>query len=394
MRDERIFIPTICIYYIAFTLGLHTSDISEKCFLLLSLILLLCIIVCYILYKVKARLLQVWSRIKRALISCMNYIRSHILVGIMIVSGLLIILYHSYYQDSNTICESISSLLLNVAGAFVALYLIYLFLKPKFEVDQTIAQGLDNRIWICVRNKSSVSKLYNLKLELSYYRFIDSEQDYDYLPIEVEEDNTITMLYSNWQNEKIKQKDSFYVFHSQNAFIRDNRYDGIRCRVSATNVISNVVEIKDEYVPYKDEKGVAKIKYGEFVGNKFISIEEIYSPEDSDRIKKIIDFSNTMSNILISTNNKQRIDAQNWEIAKRMLVKLKSEYKDFFSELPRVQSTIDGFDKKLKEFYELITAKDIMTPEDRDCQRTLLNEMNRYLIDIVNCMAAHLKITT
>lgn len=389
MRDKRILIPALYIFLIAFALGLRKRGISE--FLYGLLLLIPICVVCYVLYKTIA--VPIWDRVKWALTSCMNYIRSHILVGIMIVSGLLIILYHSYYQDSNTICESISSLLMNVLGAFVALYLIYIFLKPKFKIDQTIAQGLDNRIWICVCNKSSVSKLYNLKLELSYYRFIESEQDYDYLPIEVEKDNTITMLYHNWQNEMIKQKDSFYVFHSLNTFIRDDRYDGIRCRVSATNVISNVVEIKDEYVTYKDAKGVTKIKYGEFVGDKFKSIKEIYSPEESDRIKKIIEFSNTMSNILISTNNKQRIDAQNWESAKLMLDKLKSDYKNLFSELSKVQSTIDGFDKKLKEFNVLITAKDIMTPEDRDCQRTLLNDMNRYLIDIVKCMTAHLKLT-
>ena len=291
MRDERIFIPTLCIYYIAFALGLHNSDISEERFSLLLLILLLCIIVCYILYKVKARLLQVWSRIKRALTLCMNYIRSHksslLLAGIMIVICLLLLPYHSYYQNSNTLCESFSSLMINVVGAFAALFITYIMLKPKFSINTISAHSLNNQIHIVVLNKSWFAKLFAVHVELSYQAMSPLVDDEVLSPIELDSEANVSVLANKLSEDGVNK---YFVFHTPECFYK--QWKKLKCRVSATNTISNVVDIKDFYIEYDN------VRWGEYIGDSFYSVDDLYLPAEHYKVSRLITFNELVSKIL------------------------------------------------------------------------------------------------
>ena len=353
------------------------------------IIILLCLILHCVILLTKSFVQFIINK-RRKLSGVLNQYKAKIF-GTFIIIGITIIItcYHFHYINSNTFCESFSNLLMNIAGAYIALYLTYLLLKPKIEICLPIAQTLDNKLWICVKNKSPFTKLYNIKIELAYYRYIERYHDYDYLNVDMEENSTITMLYPRQQHENIKLKDSFYVFHTQSAFVK--RYDGIRCRISATNVVSNIIDIKDKYIAYKDSHGSETIIRGEYIGNKFYSIDKLYELEEIHRIDAIVSFNEIISRVLIPTNNISRLSTHNWEIAHIESEKLLNEYCNLFPSLENITPTIQEFQINLNEFYELITSKKILTPNDRERQFILLKYLKRALSDISNYMSKHLK---
>ena len=383
-------INILLIYSLPFTLAILLSVKGEKAILwAVESMLLLHLIGCLLAIGIYLRGEK--SKIKKVPLFFQNN-RGGIFMALVVVIGCIsIVAIDLLLNNKDTVCHPVTTLLLNIVGAFAALYLTYWLLKPKFEIDSTIVQTLDNKLWVCVHNRSRITKLYNLKLEISYYLYREQFMDYDYKNIDIEADNIITMLYSKSQIEKIKQKDSFYVFHSRYAFLPSDRYTGIRCRISATNVISNIVDIKDEYIPFINEKGENNIKWGEFIGDQFMSLNQLYPQEEHDRIHKIIEFNNIISKILVKANNRQKVNKQNWEEANKIMAEFQNDYIRIFPNLIKMQTTIDEFYKKLNLLYLLITDKEIMTPANRDTQQKLLIYLTRSFEDISKYMSCQLK---
>ena len=215
-------------------------------------------------------------------------------------------------------------LFVSVLGTFAALFLTYLLLRPKFEIDSIATQTLNNRVWFVVRNKSWFAKLYSIKAELAYIRYSDVRDDIEIIPIDLDFDDSISILSRNIQSKT----DSCYAFHTKEAFVRDVQYNAVRLRVSATNTISNIFDAKDRIFAYSYtntlESKLDDIRWGELNDNIHIPITQKYTGGKLDFAKRIIVFNEIIMPIFYPYSNQTRVerDKEKWDLAKAQLKSL------------------------------------------------------------------------
>ena len=233
--------------------------------------------------------------------------------------------------------EFLLPLIVSILGAFGALYLVYVFLRPKYEICPIAAQSLNNRVWFLVRNSSCCAKLYSIKAELSYFHFNEEKQDVIYEIIDMDKDDNISILYPD-SNKKAKKEDKYYLFHTRFAFYKNPDFDGVRLRVSATNTISNIFDATDRTFTYNDD-----IKWGEFIGGAFAAVEDTYDGEDLKNAKQLEKINDALSVLFRRYKDKEEFKAyhEQWENAVNMLNDLKTdEYSDPFYTLTIIKPTI------------------------------------------------------
>ena len=280
-------------------------------------------------------------------------------------------------------------LLVGIFGAFITLVLTYLFLRPNFEIYPIAAQALNNRVWFVVKNKSPCAKLYNIKAELAYSRYNEKRNDTELIPIDLDEDNSISILSARNDND-----DSFYVFHTKEAFVRDERYNQVRLRVSATNTISNIFDAKDRIFNYTAIRNlnskVDDIRWGTLNKDIFVPVELMYNEEQLNLAKQIIKFNEKVMRVFVPQRNKETFIKEKiiWDVAEERLESIRPG-NDLYVKFRRLSEIVPSINKinddfvKLKEIYTKNTTFKHETIDKRD---KLVAEMKRDLVLISGYM--------
>ncbi len=276
-------------------------------------------------------------------------------------------------------------LFVSVLGAFIALVLTYLLLRPRFEISPIGIQTLNNRVLFVVNNKSFFTKLYSIKAELAYIKYDDDLNDIILEYIDLDMDNMISVL-----GNKRFENESYYVFHTKSAFIRDDRYEQVRLRVSATNTISNIFDAKDAYFSYSFTNSYNAldddIRWGKLDGNIFVGIDRIYDGEKLEMAKRIITFNENVTRILSPYCNKEEVeDNKNvWEMAKKEFKSLKpfGTLNRQFSKLNQIRPTINQLNDDYDKLLALYTKYAVLTHQDKDEKEKLVVQMKREVVRV------------
>lgn len=282
-------------------------------------------------------------------------------------------------------------LLVSVLGAFAALVLTYILLRPQFEISPIGVQTLNNRVLFVVKNKSLCAKLYNIKAELDYVRYDDQRNDTELIPIDLGSDDSISILSANKDDA-----DSLYIFHTTEAFIRDERYHQVRLRVSATNTISNIFDAKDRLFNYTaintfDSK-VDDIRWGTLDRDIFVPIDILYNEQQKNQAKRIISFNELVMRIFLPQRDKETFKKEKavWDSAEEQLKSLKPEaelYKSF-ARLRDILPTINSINKDFEELKSIYSQNLTLTHKNIDKRDELVKKMKRDIVLIAKYMQA------
>lgn len=285
------------------------------------------------------------------------------------------------------------SLFVSILGAFMALVLTYLLLRPQFEISPIGVQTLNNRVMFVVKNKSLCAKLYNIKAELDYVRYNDQRNDIELIPIDLDSDNSISILSAN-NNEA----NSLYVFHTKEAFVRDERYNQVRLRVSATNTISNIFDAKDRMFYYSAintlDSRIDDIRWGTLDRDIFVPIEIIYNEQQKNRAKRIILFNEYVMRIFVPRRDKETFIKEQaiWDAAEEQLKSLKpgAELYKSYTRLRDILPTINSINADFVKLKNIYTKNSTLTHRSVDKRDELVKKMKRDIVLITRYMQASL----
>lgn len=274
-------------------------------------------------------------------------------------------------------------LVVSILGAFGALYLTYLFLRPKFEIDPIAARSLNNELWFMVRNKSIFAKLYSIKAELSYVKYNEEKQDFEYQNIELDRDDEISIMYREHDCHAPKEE-TFYVFHTKYAFFEEPDMD-LRLRVSATNTISNIYDAVDQKFTYENN-----VKWGEFIGGNFVSVEEIFLDEELRREVELIESVNEVLAIFLRKfKDKYEFIAHSeaWQNATNLLRELKTnKYNTTLVGLTFVKPTITETLREVEELRTLYEGRVVYSARLCDKRNEHIDIIKRDIVQIAQYM--------
>ena len=282
------------------------------------------------------------------------------------------------------------SILASIIAAGGVLILTYLLLRPKFEIYPIAAQDLNNRLWFIVKNTSHFAKLNSIKVELSYIDYDDIRNDTAITAIELSQDSELSVM-----NTANSGNDSFYAFHTEEAFIRDNQHDQIRLRVSSTNTISNIFDAKERVFTYSTiDTYTAKddVRWGKFDGDIFVGIDTMYKDDELKKAKLLIQFNEKVANIFSPYQYKEDViqDAAIWAAAKDSLQRIMKggDLYKMFEKLKIIEPTINKINKDFDELYKLYTWNTYLTHVNKDKKDILIKEMKREFTRISQFMKA------
>lgn len=311
--------------------------------------------------------------LRQLCINLMHVIRDNgitILLVILFVSLLANVMFCIAYFKSKFDLNSIE-LVINVIGAFLALVLTYALLKPNFELSQIIARSLNNRIWILVQNNSLIAKLYSLHVELFYCGKYSKVNDEALSEITLDSNSIVTLLSNRLGSNMGQQYNRFFVFHSTNCYYK--WLNQVKCRISATNTISNIVDIKDFYISADD------VRWGEYIGNKFYSVLDLYQDTEQERVKKLIAFNETICKVLRPRKKLSKNDHEIFCNANKLLADSFKEYCDVFTCLNSCSKIVDDMAMHIFKLYKLLQEDIILRPVKKAYRDSLLIKINQEL---------------
>lgn len=288
-----------------------------------------------------------------------KFLKNNIVV-IIVLSGFLlacvIVLSIDYSFNNKDWRENVFGIIYNLLGAFGALGLTYWLLRPRFEVYPTIARTLDNRIWILVTNNSWIAKLYSIKLELAYAHIASETEYQDEVTnhIQLDCDEGITSLSPRIAGSGIEKSNRFFVFHTERGFYR--QWTMLKYRISATNTISNIVDIQEEYFDY------GNIKWGEFKKNQFVGVKDLYTTEDQDKVNAIIKFINETCKILRPRKVKTSEVVKMLKAVSDFIKTFPDNYNTDFSCLIEISDIVDSFKNHIIKLINLYNASYALPP--------------------------------
>ena len=271
-----------------------------------------------------------------------------------------------------------SSLFINIAGGLVGLFCIYVLLRPKFNLDPILAITPNNRLRVRVSNSFFLIKLYNIKVELFYYKYEETLKDEEQIPINMDNNSTLSILYGRYKGEV----QSSYVFHTKDGIIKEySDFTGILCRVTATHAISNITSSRDYKFLFDNDK---EIVYGNFIGTEFVPEVNNKSMEMIQKYNEIHKISNAIlkSTIEYKDISKARESTKESLTQALDLVNMQS----VFSRLSEITSTLMSMINDLRELSALYNSELHITPELRDKRKPIIERINRNMVFVARQM--------
>lgn len=307
-----------------------------------------------------------------------NIVSILILLCFILLCVLAIWINQCYLNDC--LWDKIFTIIYNLLGAFGALGLTYWLLRPKFEVYPIIARTLDNRIWILVKNKSWIAKLYSVKLELAYAHLASGTASQDEIidSLHLDCDMGITSLSQKMAWSDIEKSNKFFVFHSKLGFYP--QWKRLKYRISATNTISNIVDIQEEYLDY------GNVKWGEFKKDQFVSVEDLYTTKDQDKVNAIIKFISETCKILRPRKVKTTEVVKKLEDVSAFIKTFPNNYNTDFSCLIEISNIVDSFKNHIIKLIDLYNASKVLPPTKLAYRNKLIMIIDQELYTISSQM--------
>lgn len=277
-----------------------------------------------------------------------------------------------------------SSLLINIAGGLVGLFCIYILLRPHFKLDPVLAVSPNNRLLVKVSNSFLLTKLYNIKVEMFYYAYNEDVDDEVQLPINMDTDSTLSILYGRYKGKA----QSSYVFHTKDGFIRDySGFEGVLCRVTATHAISNITSSRDYKFPFENKYVIDRgIVYGSFVGTEFVPEVINKSNQMIQKYNKIHDVSKIILKASIEYTDTKLLEArESVKEALSAVLDLDNMQSDY-SRLSEITGTRMSMINDLRELSALYNSELHITPELRDKRKPIIERINRNMVFVARQM--------
>lgn len=238
-----------CIIY-GFSLSFVVSVVFAH--YLMKFLKLLPLIAKLVIEWIKMSWRKVWEWIKENCLVTFQY-------AVYIV--VIIILIFTFCKEEHSYVRRFTPYVNVIVGVFVT----FLVMRPDFKIEDTLALSVNNRLRINIKNKFFFFRLHNVSVELEFEKFDDKTQDTQSWPVKMVAPS-LQVLYGRYRgNAKSSQ-----TFHTQEAFVWNDDFTKLKCRVSATHAVSRITRIKEKTFRLQD------IMCGEYVKGAFVSQDQRY----------------------------------------------------------------------------------------------------------------------
>lgn len=206
------------------------------------------------------------------------------IIGVFIVIGLfLLVCYVHQWQDIPSASKGATygryviefmlnnSLFIEILGGLLGIFVAFLLLQARFHITPILALSNTNQLKVQICNDMTYTSLTDIKVELDFIRETRGGKDRRTKRIPINK-NEITII----GGRKKGSAGCFYTVHTEPGFVWNDKYDKIRCRVSATNGITGIARVNEYYVEQKD------VQYGVFGEAEFVKQDKCYADEGSE----------------------------------------------------------------------------------------------------------------
>ena len=269
---------------------------------------------------------------------------------------------------------------IGILSGFVGIIAGFWAFRPKFAISDTLIWTNTNRLKVTVSNKFFFFKLTDISIEMDFIREEREGRDIRTKKIEMNKDD-VSILYGRLAG---LGKSSTYIFHSADGFVWDDKYDKIRCRVTAVHHISGIKRTKEEIFKFD------QLKRGKLQDGKFISQVEMYTlpgqetwiPEVGRMLNKLQRVCEEMSYAITpmgfseKTKMLERIDKSLATVSSLE----SNELQTMFPCLKNNADTIAHLTAQLVELQNLYKTKKNLNPENKEKRNKLIDDISKYIV--------------
>ena len=235
------------------------------------------------------RINKIGKYFKHNYLAVLSFIFMLLISTIVIGLFLLAVIGYHYcakepkFDGVNDICTYIEHFVLanapvvGIISGFVGIIAAFWFLRPRFHMTNALALSNSNQLKLQICNDHYLTSLTDIKVELDFVRHINDGKDARTKRISINKDD-LTVIYG-----RLKGTDKcYYTVHTEGGFVWNNKYEYIRCRVSATNNMTGVASVEESW--FKEEN----MQYGAFDSDRFVNYSQLSVESDFRYILKDI----------------------------------------------------------------------------------------------------------
>lgn len=162
--------------------------------------------------------------------------------------------------------------LIGTLTGFLGIFAAFWFLGANFGISPELVWTNTNRLKVSVHNNFFWVKLTDVMVEMDFIREERDGKDIKTKKIEMNKSG-VTLLYGRLAGRYYSSR---YTFHSTKGFVWEEKYDKIRCRVTASHGISGIRRTEECF--YTKEQ----VRRGVFCDGKFIPQVRMYPTSTSE----------------------------------------------------------------------------------------------------------------
>ena len=328
----------------------------------------------------------------------LNYLALLSFIGMLIISAFVIALIfvviigvhycaqEPKFEGVNDVCTYIEHFILDnapvvgIISGFVGIIAAFWCFRPQFDISNTLIWTNTNRLQVSVSNNFFFSKLTDISIEMDFIREERDGRDIRTKKIEMNKDD-VSILYGCLAGIG---KSSTYLFHSASGFVWNDKYDKIRCRVTAVHHMSGIKRIKEAFFT-QDQLKRGKLQDGQFISqvNMYtLPGQETCAPEIESMCHKLQAVCEEISYAVIPVDFSKKA-----EIIERIDISLKTtstlEYEELQTMFPCLKNnadTIEHLATKLAELQNFYKTKKNLNPENKAKRKELIDDISKYIV--------------
>ncbi len=278
-----------------------------------------------------------------------------------------------------------NSLLVSLIASFIGLFLVFVALQPRLSLSDKLVLSNNGLLRVGITNCHLFAKLIDIQVEMVFIRWDKQAHDErtHVIPMNRSE---ISVIYGLCRG--ISQ--SNYIVHTESGFVWNEKYDAIRCRVIATNSISNLKCV------FEKRYSGAQVVRGAFVAGQIVEEKYRYPLRDSKiwnseiklRCEKLWQLSDSIHSVVrpIRLTNEEVVEILE-KIDRSLIFLQDEEMKKLFPSFVKNADTINEITKKLGELLVFYTGTKNLNPQHKEARKQICEKINKYftyLADEVN----------
>lgn len=282
-----------------------------------------------------------------------------------------------------------NSLLVSLIASFIGLFLVYVALQPRLSISDKLVLSNNGLLRVGIINRHLFAKLIDIQVEMAFIRRDKQSHDERTHVIPMNRSD-ISVIYGlrNGISE------STYIVHTESGFVWNKKYDAIRCRVIATNSISNLKRVFEKRY-FEDQ-----VVRGSFIAGQIVEEKYLYPLRDSKkwnseiklRCEKLWQLSDSIHAAIEPIRlNDSKVNEILVEIDNSLMYLHAEEMKRLFPSFIKNEDTINEIVKDLNALNSFYIDIKNLNPQHKEERKQIFERINKYFTYLTDEMDRDIK---